>query len=293
MNDSTSVPTGRLIPYRVKLDGDWLTWDPWKGRALVEAPAMLAGIGDLDAFAAIARPATDKEWRALVLSWARRWGPLSWCSTCGRQHHLDWRMEAPPPLKGGSRPHGTREPLADWQAAAEHVNALRRVAHRLRATPGLPDDWNTVWPDHPGGLARGPDPDLIAEDNRIAEEAGMEQLERASAPWGDRRWERQQVAGHLTSWLVSCHVGQVVRWDGDDPIVGANAGSLLGEIGALVAQSLRTRIRSCEGAVWDRPCRITWDIVRDKPRDAPMLCTGCYALYRQRQAQSRRKGEPQ
>jgi hypothetical protein len=270
---------GRLIPVHVTIDGDWLTWDPWTDLALVEAPAPLDD--DLDEFAALARPTTARAWRALVLSEAAKWGPLSWCSICQRPHALDWRMTSP------RRSGRMRERLADWQATAEHVNALRRLMHRLRgAAAGRPDDWSTVWPDRPGGLARGPDPDLMTEDG----------LERATAPWGDIGWERGMIAGHLTSWLTACHVGRgLVRWPPDgEPTVLPSSGSWLGELGGLLVRSLEdpsTRIRSCEGEVRGRPCRITWTVVHDKPREAPMLCTGCYALYRQRQTQSKREGQ--
>ncbi len=293
MNGSTKY----LIPRRVSIDGDWLTWDPWPDDALREAPA--GPERDLDAFATIARPATDRDWRTLVLGWAHSGGPLSWCSACWRQHRLEWRMEPPPKLRGGSLPHGMREPLADWQAAAEHVNALRRLMERLRAGgSGLPDDWSTIWPDRPGGLAQGPDPeverDLIAIDR--VEGRTIEAIERPLVDladigsWADIGWQRRRVAEHLTAWLDACHVGRVVRWGDEGASVGASSRSWLGELGELLVRSLEdgTRIRSCTGRVRERPCRITWTVVHDKPRPkAPILCDACYALYRQRQ----QKGE--
>jgi hypothetical protein len=271
---SVNGTPGRRIPVDISIHADSLVWDPWSEGALVGARETRED--DLDEFAAIARPSPEHAWRQSVLSKAKKWGPLSWCSTCLRLHHVDWRMTAP------RRVAPMREPLSDWQATADHVNATRRLIARLRGARGLEEDWATVWPDRPGGLARGPDQDLVAEYD----------LTRATAPWGELWWERSMLAGHLTSWIGSCH-GQVVRWTDAIPAVVPSAGSLLGELGGLLVRELldtKSRIRSCEGAVRGRPCRITWTVVHDKPRKAPMLCDGCYALYRQRETQSKPQG---
>jgi hypothetical protein len=281
---------GHIPVVRIGEAGEWLEWNPWsedpsdwvegvddrpsgddggEGADLVYAPN---GIVLLDEFAALARPARWSAVQARILEIARSYGPLSWCSACGRLHQLAWRMTAPPPIRGGTR---MRELLIDWVTTAAHVNALRRLMADLRTGHGRLDDWNIVWPDRPiSSIVSGPDPGLDESDP-------VERL--LQSPFGDVVWERRQVARHLTSWLASCHVGRVTRWDDDEPRSVAGSGSLLGVVGDLLDRALvgHERIRVCTGSVRGLPCRVTETVVRDKPRNAPALCEPCYALYRQ------------
>jgi hypothetical protein len=263
----------RLIPARPRIDpsGEYLEWDPYSDRARDWAPSA-PPTDLLDAIAVIARPWTPAWRRARIVEIAKEQGPLTRC-TCSRDHgRLRWQME--PPVR---RPPWSRELVKYWIDVSLHVNALRRLMADLAARPGRPDDWDTVWPDRPGGRqSTHPDPDLIAADG----------LERPGDLFGDVSWERRQIARHLESWVGSFHSARAVRWEGGRRSVTPTSTGLLGELGNLLVDAFEReeRIRVCTGTVHDQPCRITWSIQRDKPRQggAPPLCGACLVLYHQR-----------
>jgi hypothetical protein len=266
VSDEIRIPSVRVDP-----DGRFLSWDPYGD--LEQWPVVRLSISrttPLDEFAMLARPWEDDERLIRIRQLADRFGPLTYCR-CFRSHALRWRMEPPNPR----RPPESREMVGYWLRASEHVNAVRRLISTLGVGPGSADDWSIVWPDRPGGIGRGADPDLGEQDG----------LERATAPWGDVAWERLQIAQHLESWVGSFH-GSIVAWDADDVRRRVPyPGSLLGALGELLLEELanRGRIRVCTGSVRSHPCRVTWSLVRVKPRvtSRPDLCDPCYAAWRQ------------
>jgi len=276
--ESVNEPTRLRVPVHLSGDREWLGWDAFGDRE----PVWIAGVGVVDEIARLARPRPTgsriDDASAVVLGLAQTWGPMSWCSTCERQHELQWRMTAPDRPKRVMQ----QEPVADWLQVAAHINALRRLEIRLhppQVTHGEIEDWDVVWPDRPGSKY-GPDPDLKERDDLA--------LERPGVDFGEVAREKRQVAKHLSAWLASCHVGRAVAWE-LGPLDYPVSGSLLGDIGSALATELTEglRVRACSGVVRGLPCRATWSYLHDKPRaQAPAdLCAQCYALYRQQKHQ--------
>jgi hypothetical protein len=244
----------------LELSHEWLAWDPFDGAT---RPAEYGADEPLvDRLAAVGRPMSAPKLAKRVLELAQEYGPLGWCSSCLGLHRLEWRMQTPGRLRRGAK---QREWLGDWTQVAHHVNALRRHFAALQEGRGAPSDWQILWPTR--------DPKKL--------------------PLGDVAWERRMVAGHLSTWLASCHVGSSVTWDGPRPDRLETAGSLLGDLGARLVDELLegARYRTCTGSVGGKPCRVTEAIQRDRERSGPVLCAACDAVRRKALTRQPKGGE--
>jgi hypothetical protein len=237
----------------------------------------------LDELAALSRtrgrlPAT------LAGDLATAWGvPLSLCGVCRMRHVRDqagWHAEE----------SIGREPIADWIAWAEVVNALRRSVLRVQAGDLVTDeDLAGVW---------GPRPWVPP---RYAGEAPTRK------PWDavhrDPMTLRQRVYRAINEWLVgTCVAPAIGRGDEDPDEAPARSvvriGSRLALVGWALRQDLTTdegEVRICEGGDGDAPgCGITWHVERRRVdtegRKRRRLCPACFAVVDNKASRKRKQG---
>lgn len=217
----------RDITIEADADGDrWVQWDPYETRTAQSMP------GALDAFVKLACY-REARWRQEGLRrFVERWGPWGYCAVGDRHEPLRLGMKIADgmgPWSPKNKPQ-TRELEGDVLLSASRVNALRRVAARLRDyLPGDPDDWR------------------IVRDRRGR---AIENLDIAG--------QQEALASALERWLASAHVRPALAWGDDDnrPAVGLR---VLGTSGALALEFVRELAARVPVAVCGS-CRTTFQV---------------------------------
>ena len=196
----------------------------------------------------------------------------------------------------------------------------------IPAQAGDPADWDIVWPTRRGtvkaadtlALAMGLEPISDGRETVQADEYAPVPSEpsygpngpivRPDLPWGDLAWERQMLARHLDSWLMTTHCGSGFGWPATGPKSVDRVGSFLADLALLLRDEFVAgpRVFRCEGSVRvvttdlvqpasvrfgiaekverrvERvPCPVTWTQERERLRTMDRMCRPCWDAARQ------------
>jgi hypothetical protein len=184
---------------------------------------------------------SEEQFRARVLSFARRWGLLGICKhgePAGHARGSCWSL-------GLAGEDGNLdymwEPLEAWRRYSRQLDGMLRVAARLRVgEAGLPKDWEAIAAAEPSPL-----PGRKAHSGRKAH-----WTPRASA--GDIGSERQMFGVALVRWLQFGNVVSDAIWRPDEPTptIRLSHKSLAG----VLAVQLAAAVQSQEGVYTCAEC---------------------------------------